>query len=99
GQPADTPLSLADDLSSGALVSLQDAVAQATQVNTELLALDRRIDTQVARVNLARTQRTPDLTAGGALSIDAQPDFQYGWRLTGTMSLPIFTTHRAGILV
>jgi cobalt-zinc-cadmium efflux system outer membrane protein len=99
GQPAGTPLTLADDLSNGALVSLQDAVAQASHTNTELLALDRRIDTQQAKLRLATALRTPDLSAGGALTLDAEPDFQYGWRLTGTITVPIFTTHRAGVLV
>jgi cobalt-zinc-cadmium efflux system outer membrane protein len=99
GQPSDSPLALADDLSGGVLLSLQDAVAQATQANTELIALDRRIDTQIARVTLARALRTPDVTAGSSFTYDAEPDFQYGWRLTGSITLPIFTTHRAGVLV
>jgi len=80
-------------------VSLQDALARASQTNTELAALDRKIDAQRAKVKLATALRAPDLSAGGALTVDAQPDFQYGWRLTGTIALPIFTTHRAGVLV
>jgi cobalt-zinc-cadmium efflux system outer membrane protein len=99
GQPVDTPLTLVDELSGGALLSLQDAVTQATQANTELMALDRRIDTQLAKVNLAKALRTPDASAGTALTVDSQPDFQYGWRLTGTLTLPIFTTHRAAVTV
>jgi cobalt-zinc-cadmium efflux system outer membrane protein len=39
------------------------------------------------------------VSAGGALTVDGQPDFQYGWHLTGTITLPILTTHRAGVRV
>ncbi len=99
GQSPDAPLTLADELSSGVLLSLQDAVAQATQANTELLALDRRIDAQMSRIKLAKALRSPDISAGGAFTYDAEPEFSYGWRLTGSITLPVFTTHRAGVLV
>ena len=99
GQPAGTPLTLSDQMTTGALMSLQDAMTQATQLNTELQSLDRQLDEQTARVRLANALRTPDVSAGSAFTYDAQPDFDYGWRVTGTITLPVFTTHRAGVFV
>ncbi len=99
GQPAGTPLTLADQMATGVLMSFQDAMTLAAQSNTELGSLDRQIDAQTARVNLARALRTPDISAGSAFTYDAQPDFDYGWRVTGMIMLPVFATHRAGVLV
>jgi len=99
GQPAETPLTLADELSTGTLLSFADALAQATQANAEVQVLDRRIQAQQARINLAKAQRVPDASAGGTFTAQAEPEFQYGWRLTGAITLPVFTTHRAGVFV
>ncbi|MGE5836019.1 MAG: TolC family protein [Acidobacteriota bacterium] len=97
GQAADTPLTLSDGLSATALPAMADILARVTQSNTEIAVLDRRIEEQIARRDLASALRTPDLSAGGALTYDAQPEFSTGWRASIALTIPVFTTHRAGV--
>jgi len=99
GQPPDTPLTLADDPAGSSLPSFADALAVATQGSAEIGVLDRQIEAQQARVALARTQRMPDASIGAAFTYDAEPEFQRGWRVTGGVTLPILTTHRAGVIL
>ena len=73
GQPVGTPLTLADDLSTGAILPVADAIGQASRSNAELTAIDRRLEAQVAKVALAKANRTPDVSAGGTLTYDAEP--------------------------
>ena len=98
GQPASAPLTLADDLTTpGPLPTLAQALTDATQLNTELAALDKQIAQQAAQVNVAKSQRVPDFNAGGGVSWDAQPDFSIGWTVTFDMTIPLFTSHQAGV--
>jgi cobalt-zinc-cadmium efflux system outer membrane protein len=99
GQAADTPLTLSDALSATVLPTIEDVLARATQSNTDLAVIDRRIEEQTARRNLATALRTPDLTAGGSLTYDAQPEFSTGWRASVALTIPVFTSHRAGVLL
>src|SRR6187549_2742968 len=48
---------------------------------------------------LARALRVPDLVPTATLTHDAEPEFTYGWRAGVGITLPIFTTHNAGVLV
>ena len=41
----------------------------------------------------------PDLIPTATLTHDAQPEFTYGWRAGVAVTLPIFTSHKAGVLV
>jgi cobalt-zinc-cadmium efflux system outer membrane protein len=50
-------------------------------------------------VDLARALRVPDIVPTATLTHDAQPEFTYGWRAGITVTLPLFTTHKAGVLV
>jgi cobalt-zinc-cadmium efflux system outer membrane protein len=99
GQPATTSLTLTDDLLSGPAPTAEAAIAQATHANTAIVAIDRRIEEQTARRDLAKALQSPDVTAGGGVTWDAQPDFSVGWRLNFGVTLPLFTTHRAGVQV
>jgi cobalt-zinc-cadmium efflux system outer membrane protein len=99
GQPSDTPLAPADDLFAGALLTLTDATTMAAQVNAELQVVDKKIAAQEAKIALAKAQRTPDLVAGATFTYDNEPDFTFGWRANGTITLPVFTNHRAGVAV
>jgi cobalt-zinc-cadmium efflux system outer membrane protein len=99
GQPVGTPLVLADGLAPGPLPSQADALSRATQSNAELAVLDRQISEQTARRNLVQALRTPDLAAGTAFTYDAEPEFRYGWRVNFGVTVPVFTTHRAGVLL
>ena len=72
-------------------------IARARESNAELQALNRRIDEQRARVALAQALRTPDVTPEATLTRRAQPEFDTGWRAAVAISIPVFTTHRAGV--
>jgi outer membrane protein, heavy metal efflux system len=99
GQAADTPLTLSDVLSGTVLPTIEDILSRVTQSNTEIAVIDRRIEEQIARRDLASALRTPDLSAGGALTYDAQPEFSTGWRASVALTIPVFTTHRAGVVL
>jgi cobalt-zinc-cadmium efflux system outer membrane protein len=99
GQPPDAPLTLADSLSGGTIMSAPDALALATQASVDLQVLDREIAEQSAKVDLAKALTVPDVTAGGTFTYDAEPEFQYGWRFSGGVTVPVFTRHRAGVVV
>jgi cobalt-zinc-cadmium efflux system outer membrane protein len=97
GQPADTPLDLSDSLSSGVLTPSAEAVALATEMNVDVQVLDRQIEEQTARVNVAKSLTAPDMSAGASFTYDAEPEFRYGWRAAAGLTLPLFTRHRAGV--
>jgi cobalt-zinc-cadmium efflux system outer membrane protein len=97
GQPATTPLTLADDLTAAGVLELDAALSLAARSNTEIVALDRRIAEQAARRDLAGALRTPDLTAGAGVTFNGQPDFAVGWKMNVGLTVPLFTTHRAGV--
>jgi cobalt-zinc-cadmium efflux system outer membrane protein len=99
GQPTDTPLTLTDGLTARPLPALADIIAQASQANTALAALDRRIAEQKARRDLARAMRTPDLTAGAAITYLAMPEFHVGYRASAGITLPLLTKHTAGVVL
>jgi cobalt-zinc-cadmium efflux system outer membrane protein len=99
GQPAGSPVALSDGFATGTLPSLAEAIAQGRQINAELQALDRRIAAQMAKRTAANAIRRPDITAGGAFTFDAQPDFDYGWRVNFGITLPLFTSHQAAVFL
>ncbi len=41
----------------------------------------------------------PDAGIGGGVTFDAEPEFGVGWRANFGITLPIFTTHKAGVLL
>jgi len=98
-QPLDTPMTLSTDVDTGAPPGTLAAVMLAQTASTELMSLDRQIDTQRARIGLAESLRVPDLTPTFTLTHRAEPDFTYGWRAGAAITVPLFTTHRAGVLV
>jgi outer membrane protein, heavy metal efflux system len=99
GQPAETTTNLSDALTGGAMLTRDEAFAVATGSNAELRFLDRRIAEQTARINLAKAMTAPDVAVSSTFTYDAEPEFQYGWRLAVSATVPVFTKHRAGVLV
>jgi cobalt-zinc-cadmium efflux system outer membrane protein len=99
GWPAGTAITAVDTLDARPVPTLAEALELTTRVNTELVALDRHIDEQMARVNVAKSLRTPDLSAGAGITFGAQPDFAAGWNLTFDMTVPLFTSHVSGVTV
>jgi len=83
----------------GAALTLDSATARARSASTELALIDRRIAEQQARVALAKALQTPDLTPEGSITHGFSQDnpFQTGWKLALGVTLPLFTTHKAGV--
>ena len=92
-QQLTTPLDVGGPFSTGVVLDL------ARTGSSELAVLDRRIDEQRAKVTLAQALRVPDIMPTASLTHDAQPEFTYGWRAGMAVTLPIFTSHRAGVMV
>lgn len=99
GQPLESVTTLSTAVDSGEPMTTAAAMMLAQTASTELIALDRQIETQRARIALARSLRVPDLVPTATLTHGAQPEFTYGWRAGVAVTLPVFTSHRAGVLV
>jgi len=97
--PLDAPTPVETSLDIEPALSVETVVARARQSSAELLAIDRRIDEQRARLALAHALRTPDVTPEAALTRRAEPEFDTGWRAAIAVSIPVFTTHRAAVRV
>jgi cobalt-zinc-cadmium efflux system outer membrane protein len=98
-QPLDTPSTLSTSVDTGAPPAAQAALVLAERASAELVSLDRQIEAQRARIQLAEALRVPDVTPTFTLTHRAEPEFTYGWRAGAAITLPLFTTHRAGVLV
>lgn len=99
GQPLETVTTLSSAADAGAPMTTAAAMTLALTASTELTVLDRQIETQRARIALARALRVPDVIPTATLTHAAQPEFTYGWRAGVAVTLPVFTSHRAGVLV
>jgi len=98
-QPLDAPTTLSTDVDTGAPLGTMAALMLAQTASTELVSLDRQLEAQRARISLAEALRVPDLTPTFTLTHRSEPEFTYGWRAGAAITLPIFTTHKAGVLV
>jgi len=98
-QPLDTPTVLSTTIDEAAPPTTDAALMLAQTASAELISLDRQIETQRARIQLAQSLRVPDLTPTFTFTHRAEPEFTYGWRAGAAVTLPLFTSHRAGVLV
>ena len=94
---APTPIDMTID--TGPELAVDAALGRARQANAEIALFDRRLAEQRARVALAQAMRQPDLTPEATLTHRAEPEFDYGWRAAVAITLPVFTTHKAGVAV
>ncbi len=99
GEPLDADLRLADPLFTDATMPAGAALDLARSSSSELRLLDRRIEEQRARLELANALRTPDVVPSASLTHDSQPEFDYGWRAGVAIVLPVLSTHKAGVRV
>ena len=88
-----------DSLSSGLSIAPESVYELATRANVDVQVLDRQIAEQVAKVNLAKALTVPDVAAGGTFTYDAEPEFRFGWRVSGSVTLPVFTSHKSGVVL
>ena len=75
------------------------AVIQARSASAELALLDRRLDEQRARIALARSLQVADVTPEATITRGNEPEFSTGWRAAVAVVVPIFTRHRARVLL
>jgi cobalt-zinc-cadmium efflux system outer membrane protein len=99
GQALDTAITPATPFDSGTPLARDAALSLAHGASTELRVLDRQIEAQRARIALASALRIPDVAPSATLTHDAQPEFDFGWRAGVVLAVPLFTSHRAGVLV
>ncbi|HEX5108392.1 MAG TPA: TolC family protein [Vicinamibacterales bacterium] len=99
GFPLDAPTVIDTTLDLGPPLPPDAAVSRARQASSELLVIDRRIAEQRSRLALSHALRTPDLVPEGTLTRRAEPEFDTGWRAALAVTVPIFTTHSAGVRV
>ncbi len=99
GRPPTAPVTAEGDLAAGAVPAAATAVSRARSDSGELALLDRRLAAQAAKVALAKAQQAPNPVVQGAITHDAEPEFLWGWRAGLSLTLPIFTTHRAEVEV
>jgi cobalt-zinc-cadmium efflux system outer membrane protein len=99
GFPVDTSLTLAPGFDATTTVTGAVALSRAQASNAELRVLDRQIAEQSAKLALAQALRRPDVTPDVTLTRDSAPEFMYGWRVAAALTVPVFTSHRAGVLV
>jgi cobalt-zinc-cadmium efflux system outer membrane protein len=99
GLPPDVPHTLATGLEPTITVTGATALTRAQTSNAELTVLDRRIAEQTAKISLAQALRTPDVLQDVTVTRDSEPDFMYGWRFAAAVTIPVFTSRRAGVRV
>jgi cobalt-zinc-cadmium efflux system outer membrane protein len=97
GRPLDTPLAVAAGLDAGQAPPPDLAVRLAQGSSTELASLDAGVVQQQAQAALARAELSRDVTAGAGVTHYSPPDFQWGWRASLTVPLPIFNNGRAQV--
>jgi cobalt-zinc-cadmium efflux system outer membrane protein len=99
GQPLETAQQLSTAADVGGPVVSSTVRELARSASSELIVIDRRIEEERARLALARSLRVPNLVPTASITRDAAPEFEYGWRAGLAVTLPIFTTHKAGVAV
>jgi cobalt-zinc-cadmium efflux system outer membrane protein len=99
GLPLDMTHQLSTAIDAGGPTVTNAVLELARRESTELAVLDRRLEEQRARLTLAHALRAPDLIPTATLTHDAEPEFTWGWRGGFAITLPLFTTHKAGVAV
>ena len=99
GLPASTLNTVSSPVDPAVFPVPGDAVARAVQSGTEIAVLDRRMEEARARILLARALQAPDVTTEGTITRGAEPEFSTGWRAAVAVTLPLFTRHRAAVVV
>ncbi|HEY0513947.1 MAG TPA: TolC family protein [Thermoanaerobaculia bacterium] len=97
GRPLDSPLTVAAGLDAGQVPPPDVAVRLAQSSSTELASLDVGLAQQRAQLELARAETSHDVTPGASVTHYSPPDFQWGWRASLTLTLPIFNNGRAQV--
>jgi outer membrane protein, heavy metal efflux system len=76
--------------------NLEDLVNQAISQQIEIQSIQQELNTEQARLTLARSERIPDLDVEGGTEIN-DADFQYGWRAALRLELPLLNQRKGEI--
>ena len=95
--PLDTSHELSTAIDAGGPVVTIAVLELGRRESVELAVVDRRIEQQRAKLALAHALRAPDVVPSATFTHDAEPEFTYGWRAGVAITLPLFTTHKAGV--
>jgi cobalt-zinc-cadmium efflux system outer membrane protein len=100
GMPVDAATSLAPPALE-APMTYDAALARAKAASAELAVIDRRLDEQRARLALAKALRAPDITPEGSVTrgFGEGAEFQTGWKAAVAVTMPLFTSHKAGVVL
>ena len=98
GLPADAMTTIAP-AELDPVITADAAISRAKSASAQLAVLDRRLEEQRARIALAKAMQHVDLTPEGSYTHGWFEDapFQNGWKAALAITLPIFTTHKAGV--
>lgn len=98
GLPLNTPTTLAP-ADFQIQITFEAAMVRAKAESAELALIDRRLDEQRARIAVAKSLQTPEVTPEASITRGFGPDaeFQTGWKAALAVSIPLFTTHKAGV--
>jgi cobalt-zinc-cadmium efflux system outer membrane protein len=98
GLPADLPTTIAPP-ELEPVITVEAALARAKSASAQLAVLDRRLEEQRARVDLAKAMQHTDITPEASYTHGWIDDdhFQNGWKAAIGITLPLFTTHKAGV--
>ncbi|HET7220849.1 MAG TPA: TolC family protein [Vicinamibacterales bacterium] len=99
GQRLDAIDPLSTPIDAGGPVVVAAVLDVARTRSAALAVLDRQIEEQYARLALAQALRVPDVSPTATLTHDAEPEFTYGWRAGVAVTVPLFTSHKAGVAV
>jgi cobalt-zinc-cadmium efflux system outer membrane protein len=99
GRDPKAPTEVVEDTAEASLPAAETAASAAVATNAELAVIDRQIAEAVARAALARAQQVPDPSLEGAVTHDAPGEFDWGWRYSVGITVPVFTRHRAAVHV
>jgi cobalt-zinc-cadmium efflux system outer membrane protein len=98
GRPPDAPTLVRGDIDEGNVPDPASAVQHALDASSDLAALERRTREAQAHVALAHAMRTPDLTLSASSVFDSPGEFQTGYHAGFSLTVPLFTTHKAGVI-
>jgi cobalt-zinc-cadmium efflux system outer membrane protein len=98
GLPADAPTTIAP-AELEPIMTVEAALARAKSASAQLAVLDRKLEEQRAKVALAKAMQHTDITPEGTFEHGFPEDstFQNGWRAALAFTVPLLTTHKAGV--
>ena len=97
GRDPAAPTSVSDEIDAAPPPDPALALNATQQGNVALAVVERQIAEAQARAALAGAQRWPDPTVEAAATHGAEPEFDWGYRFSLGLAVPLFTSHAAAV--